>query len=168
MSDKIKFIVDDLANYSGDLLSFSDYILYLPKKIELNGTPIETQPSYSSDFLNAVENGYRINSALMESERYQSILEGFLADYPDYDFIYVKPWTCTVFNSDIENAVSIMSELNSTNNNRIHIFSSDSFGPALHFIILNLIKQYINNELSVNDLETLFEDLNSNTYLYIR
>ena len=104
----------------------------------------------------------------MGLERYEEILEGFLSDYPDYNFIYVKPWIPgETFASDLSDLESVIEQINILYNSKIRIFYSNSFGSALHYIIYNLISQYVNNDKTISDLENLFTDLNSNTYEYV-
>lgn len=157
----IKFIVDDLADYTADLLNYSDYIYYLPKKILVNNEYTETKFDYNYNMF-----GMNVEPSQMATIRYRSLLESFL-DKTEDDFIYFKPYTFGLFDSDLDNLSLIIENINLLSNNRIHIFETSHFCSSLHFIISKVIEKYKNENSTIEELQAYCESLNNNIYSYI-
>lgn len=157
----IKFIVDDLADYTADLLDYSSYICYLPKKILLDNDYVETKTDYDYNMF-----GLRVEPSQMPTTRYRSLLESFL-DKTEDDFVYFKPYTFGLFDSDINNLSLIIENINLLNNNRIHVFETSHFCSSLHFIVSKVIEKYKNENSTIEELQAYCESLNNNIYSYI-
>lgn len=165
----IKFIIDDLANYTGDLLTFNKDIVYLPKGLLVdNDIFVKTSNTWTDELKTLLEVSNNISPSIITESQYEDLLVKFLNTFTDYDFIYFKPYTFGIYDDEISDIVSVVEDINQRFNNRIHIFETDHYGGTLHFLIHSVINSYnLNRNLTINELKNISDTINSKLISYV-
>ena len=165
MSDKkIKFIVDDLADYTGSLLQYYEHIVYLPKKVYVLYKEVETKNTYDPWVYNSIQGEDSVYPSTIDSNRYDALLNKFVTTFSDCEFVYFKPYVPSFFEEDLSDLTDLISQKYS---DKIHIIETKQYGSSLHFLILKVIEMYLNDNLTVSQIETLSNNIQNNLYSYL-
>jgi len=157
--NKIKFIVDDLADYTGSLLNYCDNIVYLPKRILVNNIEKRTTNTYNSSLMQA--DG--LSPYYIYYDEYVELLQKFTDTFEDYDFIYLKPYTYGLFDRDLNNLTKIIKDKFS----QIHIVETDHYGSALHLLTELALKKYTLDKCSLSELVSYVTEANKHIFSYV-
>lgn len=159
----IKFIVDDLANYTGDLLDYSEQIVYLPKKIFVDDKEIITTPEYTEEFYESIKDGHIVHQAFFEKDEYENILSEMIKESDVNNYIYIVPDTFGAFESDFDTLLNVF---NTKYKNKVTVIRSRQFSAGLH-LLLKTVLSTINESTTLEEIISLIVKVDSKINSFI-